>query len=77
MIQPTSFKCSYTCGQHVAGHGRQVSARGKAIPWRNEYLFEKGVIVILPAKSGDPYTVFDEQTFLILEAKEEHLTRLS
>ena len=76
MIQQASFKKYYTyiCGQHVAGHGRHILAPGEAIPWRKEIVFEHGVIVRLPGKRGEPYTVLDEQTFNVLEAQEEHLT---
>jgi hypothetical protein len=79
MIQRTSYKQRYTCGQHVAGHGRQIATRGgKPVPTQSgkEFVIEKGVIVMLPAKRGDPYTVLDEQTFIVLEAQEEHLTPL-
>ena len=77
MLQQAPFDRRYTCGQHVAGHGRQISAPGQAIPWRNDCVFEKGVIVMLPGKTDEPYMVLDEQTFIVLEAKEEHLTPLS
>jgi len=77
MIQRRGLWGSYTCGQHVAGHGRQISARGEAIPWRKDHAFEEGVIVMLPGKNGDPYRVLDEKTFFVLEAQEEHLTPLS
>lgn len=76
MMQQTSFKCSYTCGRHVAGHGRQISALGEATPWRNNCVYGKGVIVMLPGKSDEPCTVLIEQTFIVLEAKEEHRTPL-
>ena len=86
MIQQTSFKRRYTCGQparpcrsggHEVGHGRHISTRGEAIPSKKECVIEKGVIVMLPGKRGEPYTVLDEQTFITLEAQEEHLTPLS
>jgi len=77
MKQQVTLRRRFTCGQHVTGHGRQISAPGEATPWRNDCVFEKGVIVMLPGKSGGPYTVFDEQTFVVLEAKEEHLAPLS
>lgn len=73
MTQKTDADRPYSCGQLVAGHGRQILAPGEAIPWRMDCAFEKGVIVILPLKAGDPYTVFDQESFLILEVKEEHL----
>lgn len=69
----SSSEGRYTCGQLVAGRGRQILAPEQAIPWRNDCAFEKGVIVILPKKAGEPYTVFDQQSFLIFEAKEENL----
>jgi hypothetical protein len=77
MILQSNLGRTYTCGQHVTGHGRQILASGEAIPWRKECVFEKGVIVKLPGNSGEPYAVLDEQTFNVLEAKEEHLTPLS
>jgi hypothetical protein len=64
----------YSCGQHVAGRGRQVSAPGQAAPWRNDYIFEKGVIVMTPGKNDEHYTVFDEQTYAVFKVKEENLT---
>jgi len=76
MIHRSYLGRTYACGEHVAGRGRQISAPGEAIPWQKESAFEKGVIVMLPGKSGGPYTVFDEQTFVVLEAEEEHLTSL-
>jgi len=75
MMHQTSFKRRYTCGQHVTGHGRQISIRGEAITSGKECVIEKGVITGLPGKAGDPYTVLDEHTFIVLEAKEEALTR--
>ena len=76
MIQQAGFRQddAYACGQHVAGHGKHISAPGQAIPWRNEVVFESGVIVRLPGKHGEPYVVLDEQTFNVLEAQEHHLT---
>jgi hypothetical protein len=38
---------------------------------------ESGVIIAMPSKQGDPYTVLDEQSFIVLEAQEEQLTPLS
>lgn len=77
MIQQTSFKCSYTCGQHVKGHGRLIATHGEAIRSGKECVIGKGVIVMLPGNRDEPYTVIDEQTFFVLEAQEEHLTGLS
>jgi len=37
----------------------------------------KGVNTMLPGNLGEPYTVLDEETFVVLEAKEEDLTPLS
>ncbi len=77
MIQQTSFKRRYTCGQHVTGHGRHISTHGEAIRSGKECVIEKGVIVMLPGKRGEPYTVLDQQALITLEAQEEHLTPLS
>lgn len=77
MIQQTSFKRRYTCGQHVTGHGRQVSTRGEAILSGKDCVIETGVVVKLPGKSGDPYTVLDQLVFITLEAQEEHLKPLA
>ena len=77
MIQQTSFKHRYTCGQRVTGHGRHIATRGEAIRSGKECTIDKGVIVMLPGKRDDPYTVLDQQAFITLEAKEEHLTSLS
>lgn len=78
MRQQTGFTRRYTCGLHVAGHGRQISTRfGEATPSGKEYVIEKGVIIMLPGKRGEPFTVLDEQTFIVLEAQEQHLTPLS
>jgi len=76
MLQQATFASPYVCGQHVAGHGRQVSAPGQAAPWRNDYVFEKGIIVMIPDENEGHYIVLDEKTFIILEVKEEHLTLL-
>ena len=76
MILQVALEHPYFCGQHVAGHGRQVSAPGQAAPWRNDCIFEKGVIVMTPGESEEHYTVLDEQTFIVLKVKEEHLTPL-
>jgi len=77
MIQHTSFRRRYTCGQHVTGHGRQVTTRGGAILTGKERVMEEGVVVKLPGKHGDPYTVLDQQAFITIEAQEEHLKPLS
>ena len=61
----------------MAGHGRQISALGITSRSGKEYVIEKGVITMLPGKRGEPYTVLDEQTFIVLEAKEEDLRPLS
>ena len=37
----------------------------------------RGVIITMPAKEGDPYTVLDEKSFIVLEAQEEQLSLLS
>jgi len=73
MVQQSETRTRYACGQLVTGRGRQVLAPGEAIPWRNDCAFEKGIIVLLPGKIGQAYTVFDQESFLILEAKEEDL----
>jgi hypothetical protein len=78
------FRRRYTCGQHVSGRGRHKLIHGEA-NIRNlsrqssaqEYAIGKGVITMLPGKLGEPYTVLDEETFVVLEAKEEDLTPLS
>ncbi len=76
MVQQVFSGSPFVCGQHVAGHGRQVSAPGQATPWRNNCVFEKGIIVTIPGESDEHYTVLDEETFIVLEVKEEHLTLL-
>jgi hypothetical protein len=76
MIQQTSFKRRYTCGQHVTGHGRHIATHGIAIRSGKECAIETGVIVMLSGKREGPYTVLDQQTFITLEAQEEHLTAL-
>jgi hypothetical protein len=76
MMQQTSFKRRYTCGQHVAGHGRQISTHREAVTSGKACVILKGVITGLPGKADDPYTVLDEQTFITLEAQEEHLRPL-
>jgi len=75
MMRQTSFKRRYTCGQRVTGHGRQISTRGEAVTSGKGNVIEKGVITGLPGKAGDPYTVLDEHTSVVFEAKEEDLTR--
>jgi hypothetical protein len=77
MIQQTSFKRRFTCGQHVKGHGKLIATHGNAILLGKERAIEKGVIVMLPGKHSDPYTVLDLQTFITLESKEDQLTPLS
>ena len=79
MIHQANYTQRYTCGQHVAGRGRQIATRaGKAISIESgkDFVIKQGIIVMLPGKHGDPYTVLDEQTFIVLEAQEEHLTAL-
>jgi hypothetical protein len=77
MIQQAIFKRRYTCGEHIKGRGRHVSTHGKAISAGQMCVIEKGVIVMLPGKRGDPYTVLDEQSFITLEAQEEDLSPLA
>ena len=77
MIQQTTFRRRYTCGEHIKGRGLHVSTHGKTITAGKMCVIEKGVIVMLPGKRGDPYTVLDEQTFITLEAQEEDLTPIS
>lgn len=79
MVEKKTYKQRYTCGQHVSGRGWQIATRtGEPIPQqlRKELVIEKGVIVMLPSKRSEPYTVLDEQTFVVLEAQEDHLTPL-
>jgi hypothetical protein len=79
MVERETNKQRYTCGQHVSGHGRQIATRnGEPVPKQSgkELVIEKGVIVMLPSKRNDPYTVLDEQTFIVLEAQGDHLTPL-
>lgn len=72
------IKRRFSCGVHVSGHGQQVSTRtGNSIPPGKDIVFEKGVIITMPGKEGDPYTVLDEQSFSVVEAKEEQLKPLS
>jgi hypothetical protein len=62
----------------VSGHGRQITTRlGEVLPPAGDRVIVKGVIITMPGKQGDPYTVLDEQSFIILEAQEEQLTPLS
>ena len=78
MITQKKFRQRYSCGMHVSGHGRQIKTLFSKIPQPGkERVIEKGVIVAMPGKDGDPYTVLDEQSFIVLEAQEEQLTRLS
>ena len=74
MTVQTSLKHGLTCGLRGAGRGLEVSPPDKAIPWRREIAFKKGIIVILPAKIGGLYTVFDTETFSVVEARRERLT---
>ena len=79
MIQHQPFLRRYTCGQHVSGRGRQIATRsGAQVPRSSggEQVIGRGVVVMLPSKSGDPYTVLDEETFIVLEAREEDLVAL-
>lgn len=79
MVEKETYKQRYTCGLHVSGRGRQIATRtGQPVSQRlqQELVIEKGVIVMLPSKRSEPYTVLDEQTFIVLEAQEEHLTPL-
>ncbi len=41
-----------------------------------ELVIVNGTVVSLPAKRGDPYTVLDGVTFIVLEVNEEDLTPL-
>ncbi len=78
-MTPTKvYRQRYTRGTHVAGHGRQTTSRpGKAItPGKNREI-EKGDIITMPGKPGDPYTVLDERSFIVLEAQEEQLRQPS
>jgi hypothetical protein len=78
MANEKSFKRRFTCGVHVSGHARLVSNHsGKALPSAKERVFTKGVIITMPGKEDDPYTLLDEQSFTVLEAQEEQLTPLS
>lgn len=78
MIQRKDFRQRYTCGTHVSGHGCQITSRpGNVLPAGKDRVIEKGVIITMPGKQGDPYTVLDEQSFIVLEAQEEQLTPLS
>ena len=72
------FRQRYTCGTHVSGHGRQITSRlGKTLPAGKDSVIEMGVVITMPGKQGDPYTVLDEQSFIVLEAQEEQLAQLS
>ena len=79
MLKLAIYNQRYTCGQHVTGHGRHISTHGEAIPLKSgkELRIKRGVITMLPSKRGEPYTVLDEETFIVLEAQEEGLTPLS
>ncbi|HEY6953465.1 MAG TPA: hypothetical protein VI758_13750 [Bacteroidota bacterium] len=78
MIQQTIHRRRYTCGTHVSGRGRQIKALfSNTLPQGKERPINKGVIIAMPGKQGDPYTVLDEQLFIVLEAEEEHLKALS
>lgn len=61
----------------MSGHGRQIkSLFSKNPPAGKERVIEKGVIIAMPGKDGDPYTVLDELSFIVLEAWEEQLSTL-
>ena len=78
MKLPNDFRQRYSCGTHVSGHGRQITALfHKISPHGKEREIQKGVIIAMPGKEGDPYTVLDEQSFIVLEATEEQLRQLS
>ncbi len=42
MIKQAGFKRRYTCGEHVAGHGRHIATHGRAILSGKERSIEKG-----------------------------------
>ncbi len=78
MISQTASTHRFTCGEHVRGRGRQISTRyDKNVRPGKELPIERGVIVMLPSKQGEPYQVLDEQSFIVLIAEEEKLISLS
>ena len=84
MIPQERFKRRYTCGQRVSGYGRRKLSRDEANihdrrlrPSQQEYVIGGGVITKLTSKPGEPYTVLDEGTFVVLEAEEDDLVPLS
>ena len=77
MSQELPYKRLYSCGTHVAGHGRQVPRDGSAGPVTPNQKFARGVVVMIPSRSGDVYTVLDELTFQVLESREEEIAALA
>ena len=78
MKPPIEFRQRYSCGTHVTGHGRAIASRhGTLLSSHDERKIEKGVIITMPGREGDPYTVLDEQSFVVLEAREEQLTAVA
>ncbi|MCI0706793.1 MAG: hypothetical protein L0Y80_04815 [Ignavibacteriae bacterium] len=79
MIERATYSQLYTCGQHVSGRGKQTATRS-GTPMSpqpgQELVIVNGTVVSLPAKRGDPYTVLDGVTFIVLEVNEEDLTPL-
>jgi hypothetical protein len=76
MTQDAPFKRLYTCGTHVAGHGRPVGRDGASNPFSARRDISQGIIVMMPSRQGDVYTILDEQTFVVLESREDEITAL-
>jgi len=76
MSNELAFKRLYTCGTHVAGHGREVGHGNTALP-PPRHDFAMGIVVMMPSRQGDVYTVLDELTFQVLESREDEITALA
>lgn len=76
MTQDAPFKRLFTCGTHVAGHGRPVARDGVPISVSTRRDISRGIIVMMPSRQGEVYTVLDELTFMVLESREDEITAL-
>lgn len=71
------YRPLFSCGTHIHGHGLPMFRDGRRQPGSIHQVINQGVIVTMPNRKGDPYTVLDEQNFTVFEVQEDHLSLLT
>ncbi len=73
MLPDTHFRRLYSCGTRVSGHGRPAKIDSVSPSRAATRTFASGIVIMMPARKDDLYTILDEVTFGVLESREDEI----